>query len=87
MFKILFGKKLQDLYNALEESEKRRKEQVEYLNKQLDNFIEKKDFISGDYCKSCKNSYANGCSMTPIHLVTYGCKLKIPCKKFEDGKK
>lgn len=86
MFKILFGKKLQKLYDELERTKREHKEEVEYLNKQLDNFIGNKDCITGEHCRVCKNSYDIGFGMTPIHIVTYGCKLKIPCEKFEDRK-
>lgn len=89
MFKILFGKKLQELYDELYEANAKitnRNIEIEKLKEKIDSISGGKDCISGDHCKVCKNSYEIGFGMTPIHLVTYGCKLKAPCKKFEDRK-
>lgn len=89
MFKILFGKKLQKLYDELDKAKRDvacYKITVRELNKRVDEILGRKDCVTGEHCKCCKNSYEIGFGMTPIHLVTYGCKLKAPCKKFEDRK-
>lgn len=89
MSKILFGKNLNELYKKLDETEQRlvsKRLEVEYLKKQIDDIRGAKDCIESNYCRYCKNSYQIATPMMPIGNVTYGCKLKIPCKKFDGGK-
>lgn len=77
--KFLFGKRLKSLYEMLDEKDK----MIEYLEEQLNSNDNDGEMQTGDYCKSCKNSYRIGDSFTPIQCVVYKCRLNIKCPKFE----
>lgn len=77
MFKILFGRKLDELYEELERKDKN----IKQLEKDIRN-AEKEligDRCYGTHCLYCENMYPVGSIFNPIK----GCLLNTKCKDFK----
>lgn len=76
--RIVFGRKLEDLI----EENNQLKNCVNDLENELSKYKQPKKYCIGHHCGVCKNSYT--IYNSAMIGFGYGCKLDIPCPKFED---